>query len=293
MKKSKIVLAALLTVMIGFTACSSDDDGKGNNVEQISEKQLPENSRSFIKTVFPNASFRHVSIVTKPNYYGTTYTSGLDNRVEIDFDSAGNWTEVEMSDDSAIPLEFLKSEVPHILEFTNKNYKGQSIIELDRDIRKGYEVTLSSNLALIFNPKQEFIGVDLDLDKDEILINASELPQVAQSFIKEYFSTATVVLAKKELNREGDEFKVYLSNGFKIEFDHLGNWKQIETKQNVAIPLALIPIKAMAYINANYGTFKIESIEKEHTNYQIELVNGQQEVELLFDKEGNFLRIDN
>ncbi|MCC9044419.1 PepSY-like domain-containing protein [Myroides sp. M-43] len=293
MKKSKIVLAVLLTVMIGFTACSSDDNGKANNVEQINEKQLPEQSKSFIKSVFPNASFRHVAKVTKPNYYGTTYASSLDNRVEIDFDNAGNWTEVEMSDNSALPIGFLKSEVPHILEFVNKNHKGQSIIELDRNIKKGFEITLNNNLELIFNLKQEFVGVDLDLDKDETLINASELPQLAQNFLKEYFNTANIVLVKHELDKEGDEYKVYLSNGFKIEFNQVGEWLQVETRRMETIPLALIPVRAMTYINSNYSAFKIESIEREQANYQIELVNGKQEVELLFDREGNFLRKDN
>lgn len=47
------------------------------------------------------------------------------------------------------------------------------------------------------------------------------------------------------------------------------------------------------YIVKNYNKFHIESIEKEHNTYQVELVNGAQEIELVFDLEGNFLRIDN
>ncbi|KUF43906.1 PepSY-like domain-containing protein [Myroides marinus] len=292
MKNSKIVLAVLLMAIVGFTACSSDDNGKGSNVEQISEDQLPTNSKTFLRSVFPNASFRHTAKVTTPNYYGTEYTTSLDNKVEIDFDKAGNWTEVEMSDHSAIPTEFLKQEVSTILDYVNKNYPGMSILELDRDMKRGYEVTLSNGLELIFNIKQEFVGLDLDMDRDEVLIVASELPSTAQKFLKDTFAGAEVVLAKKELDREGDEYKVYLSNGVKVEFDKVGNWIEVEVKHTAIMPETVVPVNVMTYVKTHYSTYKIVSIEKERDTFQIELVKGNQEVELLFDKEGNFLRIE-
>lgn len=292
MKKNQIVLAVLLTIMFGFIACSSDDNGKTDNVEQISETQLPEHSKSFVRKVFPNASFRHTAKVTEPNYYGTVYATSLDNKVEIDFDRAGNWTEVEMSDNSAIPMDFLRVEVAHILDYVNKNYVGHTILELDRDLTRGFEVTLSNSLELIFNIKQEFIGVDLDMDKDKMLISTAELPQVANTFLKEHFSAAQAVLVKKELDRSEDQYKVYLSNGVKIEFNKRGEWIQLETKRDVSIPDVLIPINVMSFINAKYGSYKIESIEKELSGYQIELINGGQEIELLFSHEGTFIGID-
>lgn len=293
MKKRKIALALMLAVALGFTACSSDDNGNDHKVEKITEEQLPANSKSFLKTVFPNSSLRHATKVTTPNYYGSLYTTRLDNRVEIDFDKAGNWTEVEMEDDSAIPVEFLKSEVPHIYDYIVKNYKGFSITEIDRDMKRGYEVKLSSGLELIFNTKQEFVGVDLDLDRDEELIVGTDLPQKAQDFLKTHFTGVELVLVKKELDRAGDEYKVYLANGVKVEFTTTGDWKEIETKRNVAIPSTIIPSAMNTYIVKNYNKFHIESIEKEHNTYQVELVNGAQEIELVFDLEGNFLRIDN
>lgn len=293
MKKRNIVLVALLLSMAGFTSCSSDGQKGKNNTEQISKDQLPTNSKSFLGSVFPNASFRHTAKVNKPNYYGTEYTTSLDNNVKIDFDKTGHWTEVEMSDNSAIPVEFLKREVPAIFDYINKHYQGQSIVELDREVRKGYEVTLSSGLELIFNTKQEFVGLDLDTDKDEVLITASELPKEALTFLKEHFKEVEMVLIKKELDKHGDEYKVYLSNGIKVEFDHTGKWVEVEVKQEVKIPSILIPIKAITYIQANYTAFRINSIERELNTFKVELVNGKQEVELLFDQEGNFLRIDN
>lgn len=293
MKKRKIALALMLAVALGFTACSSDDNGNDHKVEKITEEQLPANSKSFLKTVFPNSSLRHATKVTTPNYYGSLYTTRLDNRVEIDFDKAGNWTEVEMEDDSAIPVEFLKSEVSHIYDYIVKNYKGFSITEIDRDMKRGYEVKLSSGLELIFNTKQEFVGVDLDLDRDEELIVGTDLPQKAQDFLKTHFTGVELVLVKKELDRAGDEYKVYLANGVKVEFTTTGEWKEIETKRNVAIPSTIIPSAMNTYIVNTYNKFHIESIEKEHNTYQVELVNGVQEIELVFDLEGNFLRIDN
>ncbi|MEK6494915.1 PepSY-like domain-containing protein [Myroides odoratimimus] len=292
MKKRKIALALMMVMALGFTACSSDDNGNDHKVETISPEQLPAGSKSFLSTVFPNASLRHTAKVSTPNYYNSAYKTTLDNRVEIDFDKAGNWTEIEMEDNSAVPTEFLKKEVPHIYEYVTNAYSDLFIVEVDRDMNRGFEVKLSSGLELIFNTKQEFVGVDLDLDRDEELIEKAMLPQKAQDFLKTNFPGVEVSLVKKELDREGDEYKVYLANGVKVEFNQVGEWIEIETKQNTAIPAGIIPANILTYIDANYKDFRLETIEKEYDSYQVEIVKGRQEVELIFDKAGNFLRID-
>ncbi|MDM1405683.1 PepSY-like domain-containing protein [Myroides marinus] len=85
---------------------------------------------------------------------------------------------------------------------------------------------------------------------------------------------------------------MYLSNGVKVEFDKVGNWIEVEVKHTAIMPETVVPVNVMTYVKTHYSTYKIVSIEKERDTFQIELVKGNQEVELLFDKEGNFLRIE-
>ncbi|WKL50535.1 PepSY-like domain-containing protein [Flavobacterium pectinovorum] len=56
-----------------------------------------------------------------------------------------------------------------------------------------------------------------------------------------------------------------------------------------AIPAELIPEKINTYATANYANLFITSIDKEPTYIEVELSNN---LELVFDLQGNFLRID-
>lgn len=289
MTKKIIALAVFTTLTFGFTACNNDDSNPVQ-FEQVALEKLPKNTQQLIEDAFPNATLLEANKVSKLNYYGSFYLLRLDNKIEINFDREGNWTEIETIDHSALPVEFLMQEVPLIQAYVVEHYNSNFIIEIDRD-RQGYEVTLNSELELIFNVNQEFVGVDLDLDNDEQLINYQQLPTAAQALLKTHFSTAEVVLIKQENDEEGTEYKVYLNDGFKIEFNQQGDWKEIETKQNKAIPVALLPTPLTTYIQANYSVYKLVGIEKNRV-FEVELVNGKQELELIFDLAGNFLKID-
>ena len=289
MKKKLIALVLFGALTIGVTACSSDDN-TSTKVEHVTLDQLPGNTKKFIETTFPNAVIVQATKKNTPNYYGTFYQLTLDNNISIDFDKSGNWTEIETRNNTALPEAFLAQEVPLILAYVNANYPDSFLVELDKNAR-GFEATLNSGLELIFNAKQEFVGLDLDLDRDEELINEDQLPSAAKRFLTEHFSQASIVLIKKEVGRQ-TTYDVYLSNGFNIEFDQQGAWTEIESKQDNEIPSVLLPPALITYVQQHYSDYKLVGVEKNRQGFDVELKKGRQEVELLFDQEGNFLRID-
>lgn len=289
MKKNILALAIVGALTLSFTACSSDDNTP-TKVEQITIDQVPNQAKKLIETAFPQASIVQATKISTPNYYGSFYQLLLDNNIEIDFDQAGNWTEIETKNHTAIPAAFLAQEVPLIQAYIAEHYKQSFIIEIDKNA-KGYEVTLNTELELIFTAQQEFVGVDLDLDNNEQLITEDQLPSVAKSLLKTHFGPSTIVLIKKEQDTQVT-YSVYLSDGFKIEFNQQGEWIEIETKRNKEIPTALLPTALTSYIQLHYSEYTLVGIEKNSQGFEVEIQKGRQELELLFDREGNFIRID-
>lgn len=147
-------------------------------------------------------------------------------------------------------------------------------------------------MELIFNSNQVFVGIDVDVDEDEQRITYAQLPSPAQSFLQTYFPTARVVLIKQETEARETTYKVYTHNGFNIELNQQGVWIEIETKQDQDIPTSLMPASLTRYIQTHYSDFKLRGIEKKSYGFEVELTKGRQKVELLFDYEGNFIRID-
>ena len=290
MNKKIIALALFTTLTFGFTACSSDDSNS-TQTERITVDQLPENTKQFVNAVFPDANIVQANKVNKPNYYGSFYKLVLNNNIEIDFDREGNWTEIETKNNTAIPADFLAQEVPLIQAYVAEHYKANFIVEIDKN-RRGYEVKLNSGLELIFDANQVFVGIDMDIDDDEQLIDYRELPANAQQVLQTHFPTSEVVLIKKESDSEGTSYEVYTNEGFKIEFDQQGEWKEIETKQGKDIPSALIPTPITTYIQANYAEYKLTTVEKKPSVFEVEIKNGRQELDLIFDRQGNFIKID-
>ncbi|MBK1895050.1 PepSY-like domain-containing protein [Chryseobacterium paridis] len=120
-------------------------------------------------------------------------------------------------------------------------------------------------------------------------INANQLPRTAKNFIAGNFKGIAVgsVIEDREIYGV-DEYKVYLSNGTKIEFDSKGNWKEVDGKHQ-KLPYGFIPAGIRNYVAKSFPNTYVIKIEKERWSYKAELSNG---VDLKFDKDGNFNRID-
>ena len=123
--------------------------------------------------------------------------------------------------------------------------------------------------------------------RDEI-ISEQQLPAAAKTFVKQYFKNRTVSLAKKDVDLGSTSFDVVLNSGTKIEFNAKGEWKEVDCAP-AAVPAALIPAAIAKYVKANYANLKIVKIERDRSGFDIELSN---DVDLRFDKQGKFIRVD-
>ena len=135
------------------------------------------------------------------------------------------------------------------------------------------------------------------VEKDEIILNNTvnstkistfqTMPTNIKNFLAKYYPKATVAKYESKTTVAGKKYEVKLNNGAEIDFDKNGNWEEISDKQG--IPTALIPAKIKIYLDQKYKGIKVEAIDKEKNKIKVDLIN---DIDLEFDKNGKFLRID-
>ena len=119
----------------------------------ITFEELPTKAQEFVTTYFGSCPIRFVRIeidVTK-----TEYTVRFENGMEVEFNSYGDWEEVE-SHSECLPSGYLKKE---ILDFLNQNHPNTCLHEVARSKHK-IEVELANGIELIFNKNGEFLRYD-------------------------------------------------------------------------------------------------------------------------------------
>lgn len=123
---------------------------------------------------------------------------------------------------------------------------------------------------------------------NDVIINFSDLPMQAQKFIQKHFNISDVEYIEKEREGAFFEYNIYLKNATEIDFDHRGNLQSIDCKYS-AVPEGIIPELITHYTTLHYPNQIIVEYAIEHRYLKIELSN---DLDLLFDHDGNFLRID-
>ena len=120
-------------------------------------------------------------------------------------------------------------------------------------------------------------------------VRIEEMPGQAQQFIKDYFSTHSVAMAKMETDFFSKSYDVIFTNGDKVEFDKHGNWTNVDC-EHTQVPVAIVPQAIQAYVTKNYPQAKVLKIEKnDRKGYDIELSNG---FDIEFDKKFRVVEID-
>lgn len=143
---------------------------------------------------------------------------------------------------------------------------------------------LLSLFLSLFIVSMAFISCD---DDDDQVIQKTDLPQVSQQFLDTHFPGIDTRLVEKD----NDSYDVHLSNGFKVEFNHSGEWDDVDGGQQ-AIPqsiLDLLPQSISSYVNEHYSGQSIIEVNKEAYGFEIELTNG---LDLRFSANGEFTGID-
>ena len=133
-----------------------------------------------------------------------------------------------------------------------------------------------------------FMGLGTIFAGHDRPIKVEQLPEKAQKFLTTYWTDVKVL--KAEMDKDGLEvaYDVYLENKTKIEFDKRGEWKEIKSPMT-EIPKGVIMQNILDYVANNYSGNSIEKIKREHHHYEVELTN---DIELKFNKKGEFKRVD-
>lgn len=141
-----------------------------------------------------------------------------------------------------------------------------------------------SLLILVF----AFGLVSCGSDDDDQLIGVEQLPAQAVNFIDTHFPDAEILSITMDSNDSNSKFEVKLNNGFDIDFDENGQWTEVEG-HGQQVPDAIIPNPVLAYVQSHYPDAFIEEISKKNGKIKIDLSN---DIDLVFDLDGNFIKID-
>lgn len=132
-----------------------------------------------------------------------------------------------------------------------------------------------------------FVGVTVYADNDKP-IQVNQLPQKAQQFIKEHFSTDSVSFSKMESGFMDKSYEVIFTNGTKLEFDKKGEWKEVSCKRG-QVPAAIIPMQIKTYLKKHQPGIAVIKIEIDKYDYEVKLANR---IEIKFDKKFNVIDYD-
>ena len=115
---------------------------------------LPTEARELIKNHFAEASISYLK-VDKNLFRVEGYDVRLTDGTELDFNSKGQWTEIE-AEKNAVPA----SLIPDVIKkYMKQNYNGQRVKKIKHN-RRGYELKLSNGLEVEFDNMGHFLRLD-------------------------------------------------------------------------------------------------------------------------------------
>ncbi|MFD2597509.1 PepSY-like domain-containing protein [Sphingobacterium corticis] len=121
-------------------------------------------------------------------------------------------------------------------------------------------------------------------------VSVAELPSKAKDFLMEHYERVQVSSVTSEIKSwfAKDAFQVKLRDGKSIEFDELGNWKELDGKR-AALPLAIVPEKVRIYLARSFPKNFVVRMRRDDDKYLVAISNG---LELEFNRKGKFIKIN-
>lgn len=119
-------------------------------------------------------------------------------------------------------------------------------------------------------------------------VTIDQLPAKAQHFITTYFNGIQVSLSRLELDVMERSYDVIFTDGSKLEFDHKGNWAEVDCV-NKAIPEGIVPDAIAKQLRKNYPDASVTKIERDRDETEVRLTNR---IELTYNKKGQLIDID-
>lgn len=142
-------LATLLLCLVALctTACA-------DNERPIQVSQLPAIAQQFIQKHFAG---NKVALAKVDNeLLSKNYEVIFSNGDKIDFDSKGNWEEIDCKF-SSVPIAAIPAPIQ---KYIQENYPGETVKKIEKD-RKEYELKLSNRVELTFDTKFNLIDIDM------------------------------------------------------------------------------------------------------------------------------------
>jgi hypothetical protein len=120
----------------------------------IEVNNLPKAAQSFISSNYGNDKVALVKS-EKELMQSIEYKVVLASGIELEFDSKGNWTEVDAKSKS-VPQGIVPAKIK---SYVQKSFPNNNIVQINKD-SKGYEVELTNGIEVKFNKNAEFIKID-------------------------------------------------------------------------------------------------------------------------------------
>ncbi|WP_441847691.1 PepSY-like domain-containing protein [Mesonia hippocampi] len=123
---------------------------------------------------------------------------------------------------------------------------------------------------------------------NDVLLTEAEIPTAIKSYIETHFPSNTIVRAEKDTENNTITYEIYLNDNINLEFNSTS--EIIDIDGVIQLPNSVIPESILDYVSTNYPNNFITDWELEFNHQQVELNNN---LELEFEMNGNFIRIDN
>lgn len=140
MKKIALALIALLMAVLPVAA--RDKVYRDSSV-------LPAAARATLTKAFPKAKVNRVK-VDKGVFGKCDYEVVLSNGAEIEFNSKGEWKEVDCGHQAVMK---------QIRQYISSNYKGAKIVQIEKN-DNSYDIELSNGVDLEFDRSGRFLRID-------------------------------------------------------------------------------------------------------------------------------------
>lgn len=266
---TKYVSGLVLVLCLGGLLVSCNEVQKSNN-------DLPTEANSFMNAHFKETPIIQINTTSKKMDYETV----LENRTEINYNSMGEWEEINFKW-NPVPQSFLSELPKKIINFIEENYPDETIHKIERK-----HFGRKDLIYRIQFHKPNDIEISFSQEGDLISDNPNEkrLPSATKAFIKKHYPESQIVSIVDDV--DGD-FEVRLDNKTELDFDRKGVWFQLDSKKK-PFPnsiIEILPTEMIKYILKNYPEQFIKEVEKKSYGYRVTL-NKPNNVELCFTGSG-------
>lgn len=118
-------------------------------------------------------------------------------------------------------------------------------------------------------------------------VSESEIPTEITKFVSTHFPDNKIVQTIVEKEAFEKNYEIILDKNYSLEFNK--NYEVTYIKGVSMLPESVIPASILEYVKANYPQSFIKKWELDDNRQKVELDN---ELELEFDKNGNFIKLD-